>query len=653
MPYRKRAWNRLRQDESGLALIQVLFLIVLLSLLMISLYQWTQTTRVQLDKADEISKYKDLMDVALNEARGEIQHAIEKNITKTKTPVTGINGSPLQFIREKAEELPINVSFEEVKDIGTQKQFSYQTVIQSVKVEAGKSYDYLSGENIQDFGWVENPGGNNCKIVVAISTDVQKKIKKETEKKVMTADVVYELQWEERTEGYYHTQLASMKNIFFDDLKPETDSFLTTNEWIRTFQRAIEYGQPGETFKKEMLVNGTILGKKNGLLVDYQIKNQRDSELQISTLNSFKGSLLFYNNANLTGISGKHSQLEIDNILGIADTTTGAISNSKIKNLSIDAKTGTYFNMNQSSLTVIQDQEDFRTGNLLVTNSQGKKSSLGGLILGRGTITVEPSTDVFSYQAYQSHPLKINPQTSTWNQFMNGRTVIGSSRVYLGPIRSLSDRTTASDKRIVNAYGQFILTNAALSLEGGEDSLSYHEKQGQMEVMRPPSELLLDGPQTKFNVLKGMTWIDAPQKSIDGYQSQIDEHPENWNRIQLKNGAQLDLNFAGMGPFRFDSGKDTLLQFRTLPGLEGFDPTFLVVANEAGQLQGQVVITAYNQADLKILEQKMIQFSLPYKVGKFDGKIENGEILLQVIPSSKVNTLNITRTLAFVENIHY
>ena len=351
-----------------------------------------------------------------------------------------------------------------------------------------------------------------------------------------------------------------------------------------------------------------------------------------------KGSFLLKNGIQVYG-SGSNAQLVVSNLFYLGSKQ---FSSNIISGIGVIAQNGIYIDLNKfSSLanyTLNIYRNEINTSNLLINNTKG------GVIVKESEINITPqnNTTDFSFSNYLASNKKEIPSNNRWNEFTKGNMTVSSSNLSLGQGAS------------VKVSGNFMLTSAGIDNKGLP---IYFEN----SILKSPSVLTLSGEDTVLEV-KGKSFIDAPK---NGRREILGENlsketgvlgsSSDWNRITLKDGAKMKLDYTGIESFNLDVDVNSIFDIKLLPKLDFFDTSFLSNGIQDKKLNGKVILRVFSQEDAKVLQEKLKEKNIPSTIVINDEEAKNGRISI-IQPSVSVGSGNsqiITRIFHYIEHIEY
>lgn len=657
------------KDESGFALLYALGAIILISVVVGGIFLLARTVFFQDQKVDQFKRVRQVEEYALQEGTKKIQKKIDTHISSLETIDFGTD---ITQISSDIDKLFQGYSVSEA-DIGSDQQFSYEITID--KIDKKKVNPYILTDSDGNFGWKEDSSvtneskATNAQFTFAIKVAVTEKgangkLIKETAK----SDYVYQVQWNDIDVEDSVTELDVWRNIVYSYYLPNSAGYLSADSWMRKMDDVYRYSDHPTTFGYAKFDNhlAQVFGNSDNATVDITDGSFLDfsssGKMLYSTL-TFEGSLLLEHGIRFEG-NNLASQLVVNNILSMRPANTKA---NAIQNLNVVAGNGTFVDLNGGNnyLAVNEKDASFQTSGLLINNATSTTNlNAEGFLFGSGNLFVQtqaPASD-FQFSNYLSNSLTHTPQDEFWNEFIKGSMIVASSNFYAGELSLGSDiQSTEKDQRKIDLGGNFLLTNAMLDSEKGQENFSYFKEEGLYSQPHAPAVFTLSGENTDMTV-KGMSFIDAPKterrKSINETGSETVKYygdKEEWNTLDLKGGASMNLSYTGIEPFNLKLEKDSLLSLNLLPNLIYFDPTFLVNSISEGQLNGKIILRAFNQADADKVKSELEKYRIPVSIRLAEGDSKNGEVTIikPNNPAGADTSQIISRTFSYVENVTY
>lgn len=509
----------------------------------------------------------------------------------------------------------------------------------------------------------------NAELTFEIKTEVSEQQKGgDSKTSIAKASYVYEIQWNDIDIADELNELDVWRNVVYSYYLPNSAGYLSADEWMRKMNILYRFNNTQSVFNFTDYDNTTsyVEGYSNGHIIDItdgKVLNFTSTGKAIRSTLTFEGSLLFENGIALEG-STSSSKLVVNNLFSLR--RNNASSKNSIQTLDIVANNGTYIDFaGQEGYLAIDEQDaSFSTSGLLINHTPTVGSiENGGVVFGSGQLAVQtqPDTHNFSFANYSSSASSKSPKDSYWNEFVKGSAVIASSNFYAGPLNISTDiQSTEDDFRQINIDGNFLLTNAMLDSEKGEEGFSYFQDSA-INIPNSPSTLSLDGRNTRFQVA-GKSFIDAPKterrKSLTETTENVTKFygdKKDWNSITLKNGAVMDLGYVGIEPFTLSISEDSIFLAKVLPELAFFDTSFLANSVSEGTLKGKVILQTFNQKDADDLKAELESQKIPVSVVTENEKAENAEVTI-VKPSNSAGSDTsqiISRTFNYLNEINY
>ncbi|MFS7261458.1 hypothetical protein AB6887_02335 [Carnobacterium divergens] len=657
------------KDESGYVLLYALGAIVLISILIGGIFLVARTIFFQVDKVDQFKRVKEVEEYALQDGTTQIQKEIELYLAGLETIDFG---NDVSIISRDIDTL--FASFERYESgIGSNKQFSYKTTINKISKE--KITPYVLTTLNGSYGWEKDTSmmnstkATNAELTFEIKTEVSEQQKGgDSKTSIAKASYVYEIQWNDIDIADELNELDVWRNVVYSYYLPNSAGYLSADEWMRKMNILYRFNNTQSVFNFTDYDNTTsyVEGYSNGHIIDItdgKVLNFTSTGKAIRSTLTFEGSLLFENGIALEG-STSSSKLVVNNLFSLR--RNNASSKNSIQTLDIVANNGTYIDFaGQEGYLAIDEQDaSFSTSGLLINHTPTVGSiENGGVVFGSGQLAVQtqPDTHNFSFANYSSSASSKSPKDSYWNEFVKGSAVIASSNFYAGPLNISTDiQSTEDDFRQINIDGNFLLTNAMLDSEKGEEGFSYFQDSA-INIPNSPSTLSLDGRNTRFQVA-GKSFIDAPKterrKSLTETTENVTKFygdKKDWNSITLKNGAVMDLGYVGIEPFTLSISEDSIFSAKVLPELAFFDTSFLANSVSEGTLKGKVILQTFNQKDADDLKAELESQKIPVSVVTENEKAENAEVTI-VKPSNSAGSGTsqiISRTFNYLNEINY
>ena len=657
------------KDESGYVLLYALGAIVLISILIGGIFLVARTIFFQVDKVDQFKRVKEVEEYALQDGTTQIQKEIELYLAGLETIDFG---NDVSIISRDIDTL--FASFERYESgIGSNKQFSYKTTINKISKE--KITPYVLTTLNGSYGWEKDTSmmnstkATNAELTFEIKTEVSEQQKGgDSKTSIAKASYVYEIQWNDIDIADELNELDVWRNVVYSYYLPNSAGYLSADEWMRKMNILYRFNNTQSVFNFTDYDNTTsyVEGYSNGHIIDItdgKVLNFTSTGKAIRSTLTFEGSLLFENGIALEG-STSSSKLVVNNLFSLR--RNNASSKNSIQTLDIVANNGTYIDFaGQEGYLAIDEQDaSFSTSGLLINHTPTVGAiENGGVVFGSGQLAVQtqPDTHNFSFANYSSSASSKSPKDSYWNEFVKGSAVIASSNFYAGPLNISTDiQSTEDDFRQINIDGNFLLTNAMLDSEKGEEGFSYFQDSA-INIPNSPSTLSLDGRNTRFQVA-GKSFIDAPKterrKSLTETTENVTKFygdKKDWNSITLKNGAVMDLGYVGIEPFTLSISEDSIFSAKVLPELAFFDTSFLANSVSEGTLKGKVILQTFNQKDADDLKAELESQKIPVSVVTENEKAENAEVTI-VKPSNSAGSGTsqiISRTFNYLNEINY
>ncbi|MGY3777466.1 hypothetical protein [Isobaculum melis] len=659
-----------KKNESGLALVSVLGIIILIAAMVGSIFFIARIVFFQVEKVDQFTRIKEVEEYALQDGANQIQQKISDYLFEQETIDFG---QDITGIGTAIDSLLSNYAKSE-EEIGSQDQFSYTLSIKGIHKE--KVTPYVLVNNTGSFGWekdtsiMNKTNATNVKLTFDLEAIVTEKEQNGQETTATaTSQFCYEIQWNDVDVANELTELDVWRNVVYSYNIPNGALYLSADSWIKKMEAVYHYNSKPSQFDYIGFDNQHphVAGYMNGQVVDItdgRVLDFSTSGKKIYSSLSFRGSLLLENGIQIEG-DHEMARLKTNNLLALR---TKNHEKNFIKKLDIQAASGSYIDLNGQESYLAMIDTAFDTSGLLINHTPMKNDkSTGGFLFGSGKLHVQlqHTNEPFSFANYLSHALQKSPQDEYWNEFLKGSMVIASANFYAGPV-SLSDQiqSTVEQDRRIRVSGNFMLTSAMLESDSEGKRISYFEKESTRGVSDPnaPSTLTLDGPYTDMYV-DGKSFIDAPKTSRRKSPSESDfiETPKfygsqnDWNSIHIKNGASMYLNYTGIEPFNLTIEKDSIFSAKVLPDLAFFDTTFLFNSVSAGKLKGKVILQTFNQKDANTLKDDLKSQHIPVSTATYESDAKNGEVTIikPDNPAGSGSSQIISRTFYYVDKVDY
>lgn len=677
------------KEESGYALIYALGAIILASLIVGAIFLFAMRTFAQIDRVDKLKQSKDVGEYALQKGSKEIKDKLEEELPKAIAN-TGIilDDDMSRFATLVNGWVP---TFDLVKpNIGVDQRFSYKLVYDMTKLSAVKDKPYTLGNAVDGFGWTQetsfkpNDPKTNVKLTFPLTVVVKEKHDGVERTSTVTSNYVFEVQWEKVDANESIVNLDVWRNVFYSYYLPDSGPRLSTDEWLKKVNQLYTFQRNGTKpfdYSGYSNLNNPLYGEYQTQMVDITDGSSLDFTTGNKKMNHlrFAGSFLVEHGAKMKGNSG--SKLETGNLLALrnqeGDTGVGAESYVQVDE--VEATVGTYLDLRAPKSSLILDVADFKTSNLLIngTSRDKAKASTEGILFSKGKLSVGNlvGASSFSFDQYAVQADSQNPKTKDWQEFIDGSMVLAGSSLYAGPVSKSGLTSTVDDSREITVDGNFMMTNVGMKEVQETLDFAYFRD----DQPTSPASLVLEGPNTKLTVTKGVSFIDSVKtsrrKSHSEYSNENEEskyplYPksfsnfydddEYWNRIILKDGAQMELGLTGVEPFHLEVAKKSYLSLKLLPENILFDDRFIEEADKTGHLKGKVILEPFSQADgaslMTELTKKGIKVTTAPSLAIATGNtIGEGQVVIveSSNTSSKEASRMISRTFDFVESIVY
>ncbi|MCB5952535.1 hypothetical protein LI951_10700 [Enterococcus sp. BWT-B8] len=664
------------KDEAGYALLYTLGAILLISMIVGGIFILARTVFFQMERVDSLKKAKDVEEYALQEASSQIKKKLELELSELGA---GSSFGTDEIVLRNLVNGWIGDFELSDEGLGSGQQFSYRATFKNSDLSARKILPYVLDTDIGSYGWKQSSTDlakvTNVELTFPISVEVTENRKGTVTTASAQCEYIYEIQWDEVEVNEEIVALDVWRNVFYSYYLPNSAQTISADEWMRKVDRIYRYQADVQYFDYTSYnnyssfqfgeMNGQIQDIRDGLFLDFSTGNKTIGQL------GFSGSLFLENGVTLKGIGG--GQLQTDNLLVLSNAANP--SASLLNYLQVDqvvAKIGTYIDFPKEQSRFILESGQFTTSNLLINNTNTVKKanvSSEGVLFSKGNLIVNKvaGAENFSFANYSVEAGRKNPKDNLWTEFLKGSMVIASSSLFAGPINENSSlHSESGDTRTIMVAGNFMLTNAMLSSETGEDGFSYFQEEATFTHPNTPSKVTLDGSATKM-IVSGQSFIDSPKterrqaltendsaSSFNGYYKDKDF----WNSISLKNGAVMELDYTGIEPFNLDIQKNSYLSLKTLPDLALFDTSFIEYSVSRSQLNGKLIIQPFNKKDATSLETKMTSAAIPVEVVNTFAEAEAAEdgqvvIVMPVNTSDKEAAQIISRTFDYVGTIDY
>ncbi|MGL4696657.1 hypothetical protein [Enterococcus larvae] len=663
------------REEAGYALLYALGAIILVNVIIGAIFVLARTVFSQVEQVDTFKQIKDVEEYALQDASNKIKKKLEAELSGLGSGVNfGTDEVALRnLVKGWIDDFEMNN-----EDIGSNQQFSYQVSFNSSQLEAKKVLPYVLDTEIGSYGWKQSSVSldnvTNIELTFPIIAEVTEMKSGKATKAVAQCDYIYEIQWDEVDVNEEILALDVWRNVFYSYYLPNSAQVILADEWMRKFDRIYHYQTDTQLFDYASYnnysafrygeVNGQVMDVRDGSLLDFSSGDKTIRDI------TFSGSFLLENGVTVKGTAG--GRLQTDNSLVLRNSTDP--SAPQLNYLQLDqvaTKIGTFIDLPKEQSRLILDVGQFDAGNLLINNTNTVKkenSSTEGVLFSKGNLVINKLTgsETFSFANYAVESGKKNPKDSLWNEFLKGSMVVASSNFFAGPVsEDTSLHSEQDDHRNISVNGNFLLTNAMLSSDLGEEGFSYFQESGDFTHPNTPAKITLDGSDTKMSVY-GKSFIDSPKterrKALteDGGMNFTGfyKDKESWNCITLKNGASMELDYTGVEPFNLEIQKDSYLSLKTLPELALFDTSFIEYSVSRSQLNGKLIIQPFNRTDALSLEADLRSSSIPVAIANGfaeaaaadDGQVV---IVMPVNTSDKDSIQMISRTFDYVKAIDY
>ncbi|MBP1042780.1 hypothetical protein I6N95_17315 [Vagococcus sp. BWB3-3] len=671
------------KEESGYALIYALGAIILASVIVGAIFLFAMRAFSQVDRVDKFKQSKDVSDYAMQKGTQKIKEVLEDKLSITIAE--GKLGNDETVLKGLVSQWVLPEMFEGIKDanIGAEKQFSYEIFYDSTKNKVLKIDPYKLDEGTGAFGWTKDSykigdSRTNSQLIFPLTVEVTEKRRDAVTKTKVTANFIYEVQWEQVDVDQTIQGIDTWRNVFYSYYLNESGQYLSADEWLKKMdqlyrfqagtEKNFDYGSySSQTSPLYGDLTEQIVDITDGSPLDFTTGDKKIGNLR------FAGSFLVEYGPKMKGIGG--SQLQTGNVLSLRNSTENPQLVSFIQLDAVKAATGTLIELPVPKSNLILDVKDFQTNNLLInsTFSEASGKSSQGVLFSKGQIQVTNQLEAnnFSFAQYATNAVVQDPKGTNWNEFLTGAMVLSGGSLYAGPVNQNGINSSITDSRKIEVTGNFLLTNVLMKNEGGHLEFSYFNG----NQPERPSSLTLEGSKTILSV-KGLSFIDSVKttrrKSYSEYPKDFSGKKDSelftsfyddetaWNQIVLKSGAKMELGYAGVEPFHLEVAKNSYLSLKVLPENLLFDSRFIEEAVSKGHLKGKVILEPYSQKDSEELrndlEKKGINVTQVEELSKAkETGIADGQVVI-VKPTNtgnKGSSQVINRTFDYVENLVY
>ncbi|WP_321383597.1 hypothetical protein [uncultured Enterococcus sp.] len=663
------------RDEGGYALLYALGAIILVNLIIGAIFVLARTVFFQVEQVDTFKQVKDVEEYALQEAGGKIKKKLEAELADLGA---GINfGTDEVTLRNLVKSWIVDFELAN-EDIGSKEQFSYKVSFKNSELTAKKVLPYVLDTEIGNYGWKQSAVSldkvTNIELTFPITAEITEEKNGKTTTATASCDYIYEIQWDEADVNEEILALDVWRNVFYSYYLPNSAQAISADEWMRKFDRIYRYQTDSLLFDYTSYNNSTAFqyGQVNGQVMDVRDGTSLDFSSGDKTIRdiTFSGSFFLEHGVTIKGAAS--GRLQTNNLFVVRNSADYASPQLNYLQLNqVSAQIGTLIDLSREQSRLIVDTPRFDTGNLLINNTNTVKkenSSSEGVLFSKGDLIIDKlaGSETFSFANYAVESGKKNPKDNLWNEFLKGSMVVASSNLFAGPVsEDASLHSEQDDHRNISVKGNFLLTNAMLSSESGEEGFSYFKESGDFTHPNTPSKITLDGSDTKLTVY-GKSFIDSPKTerrkaltedgstAFNGFY----KDKESWNCITLKNGANMELDYTGVEPFNLDIQKGSYLSLKTLPELALFDTSFIEYSVSRSQLNGKLIIQPFNRSDASNLEAELRSSSIPVVVtNSFAEAVaaDDGQVVIvqPVNTSNKDSIQMISRTFEYVKTIDY
>lgn len=659
-------------DEKGFTLVQTLATLILISLLGLGLIMLAFQISDQITATQGISQQKNHKTFAAQEAKITLDKEMEELFSEENLKLNplGMNDGMLRKMMTDFVNTHQVLNEGKFKPTNSTK---YTNTLSSFSIENMGAL--VPGEGEGEQGWEKpNQGSDSINYYnYRVKIPVESVITEKTRETTLTSEYVYEVQWESKKEGDLVTETDIWGNMYYQINRPGGIQNLSADTMMRKMSNIYHIQDETPEYLVPLPNRGTSSSVLNGT---YGIEGPYVSDMtaeksglvkEVSRL-QFEGSFIVENGFDLKG-NKNDSQIVTKNLLALTNSSNNInnVNQSKLDNVSIDARSGLYLGLDTSDNSrvgttkkiIINNDSSSKidTTNLVINHTIDKEDSEVGTYISNGQFNIEPTkNETTNYQEYKGTSDTKNLQRHDWYQYQKGNVIISNSKVVLDSTGSRSDIS-------FHVANNFMLSNAGMSGDLEEDSFSYFEDEGK-EKIKAPSELILTGSDTVFNV-EGYSFIDAPkrnQRTLIG-ETNPEKHiyitNQGLNKISLTNGSKMELGFTGMEAFTLESERNTVFSAKLLPDLALFNSHFLEAAERDNHLQGKVVLETFKKEDTTLLTKELDQKNIPYKLVNSTGNnysnCENGLVTIVENRSGSIQTQYqyVTRQFSYMTDVSY
>ena len=680
-----------RQDEAGFALIYALAAIILSTLMIGLVFIIARNVNSQIRTIDTFRRVEDVHEYSFQLASQQLKSRMDRFITNTMSS-GGFSSYAGNWQNQFESELAAALDTVRVND-DLEGKYDVSLSILAFKIEEIAPYVMISSGGEQ--GWTQSatllPDVTNLKVTVQLGSEVIDQTQTNNiQPKLHKADAeyVYEVQFEEADFEQILTQLDIWRNIFYPYYLPSTaGQGVSADTWLRKLHEIYEFQNLKQTFDylNYQSTDFASFGYSDQILQDFRDGRFLDFRAKpILDQLHFDGSFTFNNGVQMEG--QQNGYFSTKSLLTILNDGGDQPSNglNLIKDVTLQAGLGMFIDLSSrtgSRLVLSHENTEIVTGNLWInnTNSTGSAFDREGILFAEGELKLYNNNpdpihnlgplNVNYFSLYLREAAKLNPAADSSLSQMNPSMVLTSSNFYAGPVSEGSIiHSTEDTSRRIDVSGDFMMSNATIPTGSGISNFSYFQNQNQFTIPHEPSRITLDGSNTSMTV-NGLSFIDAPKTKRrpalpeSGTSSNFDsfyDDPTYWNRITLKNGAQMDLGYTGVEPFILEVDKDSGFSMDLLPDLEYFDPTFLASGYHNQRLEGKIILQPLYISDQLELENQLTQLGIKYSVHPTKQDAQPGEVTIirsnfdkstGFDPDDK--QLAITRIFEYINKINY
>lgn len=680
-----------RKDEAGFALIYALTAIILSTLMIGLVFMIARNVNSQIRTIDTFRRVEDVHEYSFQLASQQLKTRMDRFITNTMS-AGGFSSYAGDWQNRFESEIADALNTVRVND---DLEAKYEVSLRIVDFKIEEIAPYLMVNSGGEQGWTQSnsylPDVTNLKVTVQLGSEVidQTQIR-EGQPFLHTADAeyVYEVQFEEADFEQVLTQLDIWRNIFYPYYLPSTaGQGVSADTWIRKLYEIYEFQNIKQAFDylNYQSTEFASFGYSDHILKDFRDGRFLDFRGKpILDQLHFDGSFTFNNGVQMEGQqSGYFSTKSLLTILndGGEQPRNGL---NLIKDVNLQAGLGLFIDLSSqtgSRLVLSHENTEIVTGNLWINNTNSTATAFDseGILLAEGDLKLysnDPDPihnlgpiNVNYFSLYLREAAKLNPAADASLSQMNASMVLTSSNFYAGPVTEGSIlHSTEDTHRRIDVSGNFMMSNATIPNGGGINNFSYFQNQNQFTVPHTPSRVTLDGSNTSMTV-QGLSFIDSPktarrralaESGTSAIFQDFYDDPMYWNRITLRNGAQMDLGYTGVEPFILEVDRDSEFSMKLLPDLEYFDFSFLASGYHSHRLEGKVILEPLYISDQLELENQLIQLGISYSVHNTKQDAQPGEVTILrsyfdkstgFDPDDK--QLAITRIFEYINTINY